>query len=479
MEPEAAIPKRRFAMDVFARTLCLLLLIATPAFSRAESITFDTADSADKPHRVDMKVNTTGKLFTSAGGGKTSSLDLTAHAEFGFLERRLPPGGRDAQSLRAARAFDKAFMESTVGPRVTRTELPKAGRLVISGGESSGIVSYSRDIRLTRDAMDLIEMPGDPLALSALLPTTAIDDGGTWSPPEWAAQMLGAIEAIEKATMSCKVTALTAETATISIEDQVKGQRQGANLEVKITGTLTYDRANQLIAAASLNYEIKSAIGAVTPGLDAQVQVELTQSITPNAGSLSDSIVKDIPIATPADAMDLTFEAAPWGLKLIHHRDWYLFHALMEGSPQVAILRLVDRGSLLAQCNLSPIAAVAPGKSTPAEQFESDIKASLGDRLKTMSTPEQLEGAGGTKIIRLVADGDYAVKGPKGDVNIPTRWIYYLCTAPSGKQASFVFAVEGALVEELGTRDEELVKNLQFVDRFTPPAQTSQAQPKP
>ena len=54
---------------------------------------------------------------------------------------------------------------------------------------------------------------------------------------------------------------------------------------------------------------------------------------------------------------------------------------------------------------------------------------------------------------------------PKEKFTIPTTWIYYLSAAPSGRQASFVFAVESKLVEQLGTQDEILVRSLQFFDQ--------------
>ncbi len=63
----------------------------------------------------------------------------------------------------------------------------------------------------------------------------------------------------------------------------------------------------------------------------------------------------------------------------------------------------------------------------------------------------------------MIVDGEHTLKGPKGEVAIPTTWIYYLAAAKSGRQASFVFAVESKLVEQLGAKDEEFVRSLQFV----------------
>jgi hypothetical protein len=205
--------------------------------------------------------------------------------------------------------------------------------------------------------------------------------------------------------------------------------------------------------------------------------VRIKRTIAEKSGRLTDALVKAIPISPEEDALSLLFDAEPWGARMRHSRDWYLFHAVMEGPAQVAILRLIDRGSLIAQCNVSPIAAVAPGQTTPLEQFEADIKASLKNRLKSITAREQVNVDNGMKVFRVVAEGQFTIKGKANEkdaeTTVPTHWIYYLCTAPNGQQASFVFAVESSLLEQMGSKDEELVRSLQFVaERAVPTAKT-------
>ncbi|MCA9014311.1 MAG: hypothetical protein KDA77_03170, partial [Planctomycetaceae bacterium] len=54
---------------------------------------------------------------------------------------------------------------------------------------------------------------------------------------------------------------------------------------------------------------------------------------------------------------------------------------------------------------------------------------------------------------------------------IPVQWIYYLCTAPTGKQISFVFTVDEKLVEQLGNRDTDIVLSLEFMEPKSAPVQ--------
>jgi len=448
--------------------VCFALLAAVAG---AESMTFKPEDDS-RTVRADVRIGTQGKVIMNAGGGKTIHHDLNAQAEYTFAERRLAAGGRDAQSLRAVRDFAKAHVETTIEKNVSTIDLPASTRIIVASGQSAGVTNYSPQAKLTRDTCDLLEMPGDPLALAAMLPANAVEEGTTWTPPEWASQMLGAVEAIETASMTCKLASLTDSLATVELSGTIKGQRQGANCEVAIEGTLEYDRTNDLISAANLSYQVKSAVGTVNPGIEARVDATIKRSVLTKPGRLTDDLIKSIPISPDDDSLALVFDAAPWGLRLNHSRGWYVFHAVLEGSPQIAILRLIDRGSLIAQCNFSPIAPARAGENTSLDQFEGDIKKSLGKRLKTITAREQVDVGEGMKVFRVVVEGSYTLKGSKGEeLEVPTHWIYYLCAAPSGKQASFMFAVESNLLEQLGQQDEELVQSLQFTaERSVPRA---------
>src|SRR5690606_6270243 len=128
---------------------------------------------------------------------------------------------------------------------------------------------------------------------------------------------------------------------------------------------------------------------------------------------------------------------------------------------EVAVLRLLDRGSLVAQCNISPIPSVPAGEHTPLERFQADIQTSLGEKLKTIQPAEKLPSTDGRIVYRVVAEGEAA--------ELPMQWIYYLCASPSGKQLSLVFAVESQLLETLDSQDRKIVQSLRFDDSPSAP----------
>ena len=123
------------------------------------------------------------------------------------------------------------------------------------------------------------------------------------------------------------------------------------------------------------------------------------------------------------------------------------------------MLRLIEQGSLVAQCNLTPIRPAAAGEHVSPQQFQDDIRTSLGPQFKSLEKAEPIATGDGRFLFRVTVIGE-ANKAP-------ITWIYYLCAAPSGLQTSCVFAIDSTLRKRLGERDLEMMKSLKFVDTPT------------
>lgn len=430
--------------------------------AQAEPVKLEPAASDPKPYQVKIDVQTTGHVYTSRAGGKSERHTMNAAAAFEFSERRLPPAGRDAQALRAARDYQKAKVDTQVSDKRTTTELPPMERFIVATGQREGVSAYCPTTLLSRDTLDLLEMPADPLVLMALLPPDAVEKGSEWTPAEWVTQMFATVEAVEAIEAKCRVESLDDASAVLAITSRVRGQRLGANTDVQISGTVTFDRQTSSISAAALTYAIKSTIGTVTPGIDAKTESRMVRRPAAGPGRLVDSVIEAIPVEAPAAAERLAFPAEPWGVRLLHSRSWHVFQAVLEGSPQVIILRQIDRGSLVCQCNVTTLPAAPAGQHAPKEQFDRDIERSLGKRFKQFLSRETVPATNGRMIYRVEVEGESEVTGNKGAVQIPMNWIYYLVAEPSGQQMSFVFAVEPSLRGELGQEDLDMVKGVQF-----------------
>ena len=144
-------------------------------------------------------------------------------------------------------------------------------------------------------------------------------------------------------------------------------------------------------------------------------------------------------------------DSSDWHTRCFHDRSWHLFRR----DKSVAVLRLVEHGSFVAQCNMSPIPAAAAGPAVSLERFVSDIQRTLGKNVASIESTERIKTGDNRSIFRVVAAGKSR--------DIPVRWIYFLIAAPDGRQMTMVFTVEATLVGKLGDRDIRLAGALEFL----------------
>ena len=232
---------------------------------------------------------------------------------------------------------------------------------------------------------------------------------------------------------------------------------------IELSGYFDYDLSDKLITGVTLNHAERAAMGTVTPGVESKVLVTVKRSLAQADGGLTDAALESVPLEPPEDRLPLILDAAPWGLRLVHCRGWHVFHASYETDPKVCILRLLDHGALICQCNFSPVPAAKPGTHTPMEEYEASIRQALGEQFSEFADRSNVPTDDGRTILRVTALGNYVLPDGNESKQVPMSWTYYLVAHPSGSQVSFVFAVEPGLRERLGEQDVQLVESLTFV----------------
>ena len=439
-------------------SLGLLALLAMPAAAGVRLVERPGQTTATR-----AAVEIDGTVRTHGSGGKTDEHKLVAKARFGFLETRLDKdtaAGKltDPSQLKAVRNYLEADLQTDVSGHESTVALPDDARRIVVVGRSEGPIKFSPTALLMRESVDLLDMPGDPFALVALLPDPEkeYEAGDTWTPPEWVGQMLCSIDAIAKVDLTCTLKSIDGGRAVIEVKGRVEGARLGAYSKINLAGVLALDLAQELIVSASFNYSESAEIGTITPGVLSTTSVRLARQ--PASQPVDSS---DVPLTVPPEALSLYFDAGPWGVRMQHGRDWHIYFAQLETDPKVVILRRLDGGNLQCQCNLASIPPAAPGQHTPVEQFEADIRRTLGARFGEITSREQYPGTSGVKIFRTDVAGQFAPPAD-GSQPKPINWTYYLIAAPDGRQLSAIFAHEPGASLKLGDEDLEIVRSLEF-----------------
>ena len=135
---------------------------------------------------------------------------------------------------------------------------------------------------------------------------------------------------------------------------------------------------------------------------------------------------------------------------------------------RLTVLKRLDHGEVVAQCNLNVGPKVPPGKHQHPDQFRDDVRRALGARFDQFVGVGEVDGdpAGGFRY-------KVAVQGRQGDVGI--LWDYYLIASPDGDQLLATFTHAVAQESAFGDQDVRLVASF----RWTLPASDPAPAPKP
>ncbi len=455
----------RPALHSIAGVMALAASLAAP-LAAAERFDLREPPTDARVFRVAARLDVAGQLQTDAGAGKAVALKLSVAGRFTYLERRLAGGGRDAEALRNVRFYEQTQADIREGDLNSALRLAPARRLIVAHGKREGLEMFCPAGPLTAEELELLQIPGDSLAALALLPPDLVELGDSWKPADWVLQLLTGLEAVEKAALTCKLATIEDGLARVEFKGEISGATLGAAAALNVEGWCLFDLTRKFMTHIELTQTEKRSVGVVSPGLDVTARVAVDRTLVERPDRLTDGELEKLALDANAANLLLLFESSDWKVRFYHDRQWRLFHR----TPQVAILRLMDKGALVAQCNVTPLQTAAPGSHVSEQQFQTDVQKTLGKNFQRLLQTEKIDSRDARFIFRVVAAGETA-QGP-------TVWVYYLIAAPDGRQMVAVFVVEPKLLEQLQAHDLSLVSGMEFLPAAKP-GPTLQPTPAP
>lgn len=437
-----------------------LLLLLIPGLARAERVELDEPVTDPRVFHVEGRLEVTGQLQTPTKDGKAVALKLTVNANWNYYERRLPGLGRDAEAFRSVRKYNEAAAKIQVAEQTSNPRLRPAQSLIVAEGRREGIRYFSPSGPLTSTEQDLLDTEADSLAALALLPDDPVDVGDEWKPREWVLQFLVGVEAVEKTSLKCRLESIKDGLASVIIEGEIVGGILGSATEIKVSGHYTFDVGRHYLSRLELTLAEKRSVGAVSPGTDVTARVHI-ERVPEDFPGLSEKSLAEVPLEPNQASLLLSFEPPGLGARCYYDRNWHLFHS----GRNISVLRLLDKGSLIAQCNISPLDPAEPGKHMPEEQFKRDVERALGKDFRQILQADVVPTDGKQFIYRVTAAGETRQETKDGQATItPIQWMYYLVASPTGQQVVLAFTVEAQLLDRLGTQDLALASSIEFLN---------------
>jgi hypothetical protein len=379
-------------------------------------------------------------------------------------EEKLVSAANGANEMRGARQYRRCDAVIKIDKGSTKARLRDDRRLIAVAADKAQVTMFSPSGPLSQEELDLIEIPASSLLVERLLPDRPVVPGDRWQHEDSLVAALLNLDAISESDVATVFKEATPAAAQLELTGTVHGAIDGVSTEIELKGRYKFDLKLKRITWLALLIKEKRGVGHVAPGVDVTARLQL--KITPGAAcpALADQELADVNLDPQSADTLLEYVSQQGQFQFLYDRAWHV----VNDTAQSVALRLVDRGELIAQCNISAVPAGQPGKRFTLAKFQDDVERSLGDHFERFVSAAESSNSAGQDVCRVIAAG--AVD------KLPIQWNYHLVADSQGHQAVLAFTMEAELVERFAASDQPILASLRFVSS---PASTASQQAIP
>lgn len=446
--------------------VALLAACGLPAYASDEPLLLAVNSDETRPQRVKVAVEVAGQMKMNPTGKEVKFLPLSVTAEHNFLQRRLPAikdsKGQDSAAVRLVRHYLSAETKFNLKNTEFGDKLRDDRQLIVLQTEGDEGTYFSPLGPLTREELELLDVQGVGVLPELLLPGKKLKVGETWQVADAAVVRFLSLDAVHKHDIMGKFDEFRDGVAILSLEGKAAGAVGGVSSDVNVRCKLNLDPQEQLLTWLAISLTENRAIGHAQPGYEVTTRVRMVTALVDSAPELSEKSLGTLPLVADLGQRLLTFRSEKGGFELNHDRRW----RVMTERYDSAVLRMIDRGELVAQCNIAKLKSFAKGEKLSIETFQEDVKKALEKQQASITEATQSTTDSGLAVQRLLVTGTAS--------ELPIQWTYYHLADSEGRRASLVFTIDAKLVEKYAHIDQELISAFRL---FDPPK--SEGEPTP
>ena len=437
------------------RCVVLVSLIAGSGASASDVKKTYTFHSQRKAGQTDQVV-----VLLEVGGetkfldkGKPGREKMGVVCSLDYLEKTLETSAEPDGVLRGVRHYRRATATVKVGDDRFEPALRPEHRLIGVEAAQRTTLLYSPGGSLSRAELDAIDIQVNSLLLDRLLPSGPIVVGQSWPlDKDLMAAMLG-LDEVAKSTVEGKLKEVTDIVARFELTGRVEGRADGAETDIELKGRYRFDLRTKRVDWLGILIKEDRQVSDVADGVDVVSRLQLTVTPVKEPKELAPAVLDQLDLKPAAESTCLIYEFPGGGCRCLYDRRWY-------ADNSSGVLRLMDRGVLAGQCNLTLLPKRNPDRMVTLEKFQEDVRKALGKNFSEFVAAGQSVNENGYRVFRVVADG--VVPG-KPD-NVPIRWIYYHLADRKGNQAALTFTIEQENTDRFAAADKPIVESLRFVE---------------
>ena len=203
--------------------------------------------------------------------------------------------------------------------------------------------------------------------------------------------------------MTGRLEAVAGDQAKIAISGNAKGIYGGAQVVLTISATATFDTAKRKITSLEWKQDDQRDQGPLSPGFKATVTVTVTRAAASDEPAELRDAAGHRPewVGGPAGMTAIVYRDPQGRFELTHPREWRMTMA----NEQHTTMRLVERGDLVAQANITLLDRAKPGQHMDPAEFKDKMMASPGWQPGQVIEEAEIKGRADRFVYRMSVAG--------------------------------------------------------------------------
>jgi hypothetical protein len=434
---------------VAATTLCA----SATAQSKANQSGIDLSVRFPKNEQIQVvsELEHEGAVVLAVGADmskrKVQTLPMKVSADLEYAQRVTGPN-------QVVRYFKTAKAEIKLANGTTRPQLSKNNRLIIARlkkGSYKRVEMASITETLQQEEHELLQTLADPLTLESLIEKDDAVIGESWKPSDLALAKFLNIDRIKASSTKLQLKTVENGVARVYISGEVSANQNDVLTNISLAGYLKIDVKNHQVLSLKLSTDEKRPAGQISPGFQGRTRVDQSFTHGVTIDELSNSSL----------ATAMRSNKVQQRLKFVSNRGMYQINfdprwKLIAGEDDSAIMRFIDQGDLLTQCNVVLLPRRAANQPLTLKQYKTEIaKVIEADENALVVKAGDETTATGLKALRVIVSGE--------EDGLPVNWIYYHVASKDGRQITFVFSLAESVAGRVTGAAQQLVDEFRFL----------------
>ncbi|MEM0926345.1 MAG: hypothetical protein AAGJ83_09945, partial [Planctomycetota bacterium] len=306
--------------------------------------------------------------------------------------------------------------------------------------------------------LGLLRTPVSSIAIDQWLPSGTVMVGDEFELDSAAVCSVLNLTTVDGGIVNGEVVSISGDEVRFQIKGDVEASIDGVSTRLRLIGKLTYDRNVRGCSwlALGLHETRESSLGE--PGFDVAATIRMLRRPLESPIRLpAEAPAVEWDDAVSPDLLFVEMRSRARGVGTMVDRRW----KMIQDGPGTTILRIIDHGMSVAQCNLRSLPAFPGGKQLTLEGFEADVRQTLGKGLTQLISGDQAVSAQGLRVLRIVADGK--------SQGVPLRWIIMHFSDDEGKRLQATFTMSADQIESFAGSDLQFADSLRFLKSMDRP----------